>query len=365
MSLSESPPKTRSFIALPPRSGYDLSDDPDDVGSEDGSNSERESVGTNDEDREGSDLDDEDITDATDATEGHQVDVHSATHDANGIYASDGSQCDRMDANREQSSPGNDHASAASERPTLPKRPSLTRSGVVPPPISVLDHLRSPTDPLVQAENSARALAAQKGSTGSAMLSFFRDEPSTQGTQQLGLAGDAQISDAVMPSALGLDAGEAQPLDATMQEGTSSIDVDEDADEDEDDEEEEQGFGAALENAEESLNTLERIFLFAKSDMAYHRVLVSQSLPDWIREVELNDAVEYIIPLLNGLATDELDVCAAFAPEIGRVMWYFFRNCPVAELAESTVKLWDATIHYEFSCSIKKFGIYCLVVAIA
>lgn len=339
MSLSESPPKTRSFIALPPRSGYDLSDDPDDVGSEDGSNSERESVGTNDEDREGSDLDDEDITDATDATEGHEVDVHSATHDANGIYASDGSQCDRMDANREQSSPGNDHASAASERPTLPKRPSLTRSGVVPPPISVLDHLRSPTDPLVQAENSARALAAQKGSTGSAMLSFFRDEPSTQGTQQLGLAGDAQISDAVMPSALGLDAGEAQPLDATMQEGTSSIDVDEDADEDLDDDEEEQGFGAALENAEESLNTLERIFLFAKSDMAYHRVLVSQSLPDWIREVELNDAVEYIIPLLNGLATDELDVCAAFAPEIGRVMWYFFRNCPVAELADESTEM--------------------------
>jgi len=38
---------------------------------------------------------------------------------------------------------------------------------------------------------------------------------------------------------------------------------------------------------------------------------------------------------------------------------------PVAELADSTLKLWDATIHYEFSCSIKKFGIYCLVVAIA
>lgn len=33
-------------------------------------------------------------------------------------------------------------------------------------------------------------------------------------------------------------------------------------------------------------------------------MLVSRSLPDWILDVELSDAVEYIIPLLNGLGTD-------------------------------------------------------------
>ncbi|KOS15971.1 arm repeat-containing protein [Malassezia pachydermatis] len=85
---------------------------------------------------------------------------------------------------------------------------------------------------------------------------------------------------------------------------------------------------------EDGLSSLERIFLFAKSDLAYHRVLVSRCLAEWIKDVDLTDAVEYVIPLLNGLATDELEVSAVFAPELGRLMWFFFRNCPLAELSE-------------------------------
>ena len=83
------------------------------------------------------------------------------------------------------------------------------------------------------------------------------------------------------------------------------------------------------EELEDDLSSLERIFLFAKSDMAYHRVLVSRCLADWIRDVDLTEAVEYVIPLLNGLATDELEVSMVFAPELGRLMWFFFRNCPL------------------------------------
>lgn len=81
---------------------------------------------------------------------------------------------------------------------------------------------------------------------------------------------------------------------------------------------------------DDGLSSLERIFLFAKSDMAFHRVQVSRCLAEWIHEVDLTDAVEYVIPLLNGLATDELEVSATFAPELGRIMWFFFRNCPLA-----------------------------------
>lgn len=88
------------------------------------------------------------------------------------------------------------------------------------------------------------------------------------------------------------------------------------------------------ESLEDGLSSLERIFLFAKSDLAYHRVLVSRCLADWIRDVDLTDAVEYVIPLLNGLATDELEVSAVFAPELGRLMWFFFRNCPLQELLD-------------------------------
>ena len=324
---------------MPPRSGYDLSDDPDDVGSEeDGSNSERESVGTNDEEHDDSEDGDADSIDAAEDIEEEQ-EQHGSVHGSRHGFSGDRDSNDPSASSDASTLPGNNHnnvSAAAPERPSLPKRPSLTRSGVVPPPITIVDTVRSPLDPLVQAENSARALAAQKGSTGSAMLNFFRDEGNQQDMQQpqLGITGDAQISDAVMPSALGLDAGEAQPMDAMMEGGGDGVGRDQDDDSDED--EDGQGYGASVENADEGLNTLERIFLFAKSDMAFHRVLVSQSLPDWIREVELNDAVEYIIPLLNGLATDEPDVCAAFAPEVGRVMWHFFRNCPVAELADES-----------------------------
>jgi len=101
------------------------------------------------------------------------------------------------------------------------------------------------------------------------------------------------------------------------------------------------------ENVEDSLDdglsTLERIFLFAKSDLAYHRILVSRCLAEWIRDVDLTDAVEYVIPLLNGLATDELEVSAVFAPELGRLMWFFFRNCPLTELKDDSRTVLDSS----------------------
>ena len=94
---------------------------------------------------------------------------------------------------------------------------------------------------------------------------------------------------------------------------------------------------------DDGLSTLERIFLFAKSDLAYHRILVSRCLAEWIRDVDLTDAVEYVIPLLNGLATDELGVSAVFAPELGRLMWFFFRNCPLTELKDDNRGVLDST----------------------
>ncbi|EPQ27336.1 uncharacterized protein PFL1_05258 [Pseudozyma flocculosa PF-1] len=321
MQLSESPPKTRSFIAMPPRSGYELSDDPDDVGSEeDGSSSGQGSVGTNGEDEDSCDEADEHHRDEDDA----MLDESMADASESGA---DGSVEGKHNGDALRSRvPGGEAANGLVNgdmaldmeppaRPSLPKRPSLTRSGAVPAPPPVLD-------PLASAESSARALAVHKGSQGASLLTYFKDQ------QDQGDSGSAvppplamdeglQINDAVQPSALGLDAaGMAEAVDDNMM-----------------------GEGPNGEQVEESLNTLERIFLFAKSDLAYHRVLVASSLPDWIRDVELSDAVEYIIPLLNGLGTDELDVCAAFAPELSRVMWFFFRNCPLAELAEQSTPL--------------------------
>jgi serine/threonine-protein phosphatase 4 regulatory subunit 1 len=54
---------------------------------------------------------------------------------------------------------------------------------------------------------------------------------------------------------------------------------------------------------------LEHIFIFSKSEWREHRVLVSRCLADWMEEVDVCDALEYIFPLLNSLAGD-----GAYAP---------------------------------------------------
>ena len=52
------------------------------------------------------------------------------------------------------------------------------------------------------------------------------------------------------------------------------------------------------------IGRLERIFLFAKSEHADHRETVSRALPRWIEQVEVCEAVEYVLPLFEGLAAD-------------------------------------------------------------
>ncbi|EJT98563.1 hypothetical protein DACRYDRAFT_18146 [Dacryopinax primogenitus] len=82
----------------------------------------------------------------------------------------------------------------------------------------------------------------------------------------------------------------------------------------------------------ENLSTLEKIFLFANSDAAYHRLFVARTLPEWLPTVDPHEAVEYILPLLNGLGTDSEDtVRETFAPSLARVMWYFFITCTLTE----------------------------------
>ncbi|UZJ57472.1 hypothetical protein CBS101457_006792 [Exobasidium rhododendri] len=270
LSLGESPPKTRSFIGMPPRSGYELSDDPDDVGSEDGSTgSGRESVGTN-EDRENDDEEedpDEDQTILEDgkAYEGEEADEESPSH------------------------PQPQDVQSESRNLRAPTRPGLTQSNIVAPV------------PMVRAAVENEGADSLQWGTGKGSIISHRND--------LGLTRNDDSADSDE------DNEDEEDMNENSSDGITDV----------------EGTGMEGEPSEESLSTLERIFLFAKSEMAYHRVLVSQSLADWILEVELSDAVEFVIPLLNGLACDENDVCTAFAPHLHRVMWYFFRNCPLTE----------------------------------
>ena len=55
---------------------------------------------------------------------------------------------------------------------------------------------------------------------------------------------------------------------------------------------------------DESLSILERIFLLSKSEYREQRTAVTRALPDWLEKVDICEAVEYILPLLNGIAAD-------------------------------------------------------------
>lgn len=263
ISLAESPPKTRSFIGMPPRSGYDLSDDPDDVGSDSGSTgSGRNSIN---EERENDDDDDDNDDDDI-------VEDQDEESQGNGI-------------GQQNEEPGGDAPSRSIRPSPVPRRPSLTLAPIVAP---------VPTN---QTEEASHILLTPKRVD----LALTRDE---------GLDDDDDDEGKI-------DAGEqSQNIDESGQQHRRGQE------------------GALEPGPEESLSTLERIFLFAKSEMAYHRVLVSHSLAEWILEVELSDAVEFVIPLLNGLACDENEVCTAFAPHLHKVMWYFFRNCPLIEASQ-------------------------------
>ncbi|KAL8278061.1 hypothetical protein RQP46_009521 [Phenoliferia psychrophenolica] len=84
---------------------------------------------------------------------------------------------------------------------------------------------------------------------------------------------------------------------------------------------------------EESLSSLERIFVCAKSSAAEERARVAHNLADWLVTVSMEEAVEYVLPLLAGLATDSEElVKEVFSPQLDRIMWHFFSQCPLIEL---------------------------------
>lgn len=246
----ESPPKVRSNIALPPRSGYSLSDDSDSVRSEtDGSNGSGVSSsgsGSENEHENGGNDDDDDDDDESDARLRRWQMARAASQDR--------TERGGDDTQFENSSFEDDDTSNDADAEDEASREVRKPVPIVPPAV---------------------------------------DE--TEDTPMHDYAPDGAVDPLVA-------------VDSPTIPDTESL--------------------------EDGLSSLERIFLFAKSDMAYHRVLVSRCLAEWIREVDLTDAVEYVIPLLNELATDEIEVSAVFAPELGRLMWFFFRNCPLAELQE-------------------------------
>ncbi|KAF8969979.1 armadillo-type protein [Flammula alnicola] len=81
---------------------------------------------------------------------------------------------------------------------------------------------------------------------------------------------------------------------------------------------------------DEGLSTLEKIYLYSRSGAAFHRVFITHALPDYLFHVTPQEAVEYVLPLLGGLAMDDDElVKEALAAELVPVVWWFFTHCQI------------------------------------
>lgn len=292
----ESPPKTRSFIAMPPRSGYELSDDPDDVGSEEeGSSSGRSSVDLNEDDRDMSDGDgDEDGNGSASLMPGVNDlqltrqqsrmlrDLPSRDEEQSFVMSDDDEgEEDDGHARRRDSAPPSPPSpplvkDAPSQRPGMaPKRPSLTRSSIVAPPPNIPEPR---FDSSAQAEIARLAAARQKisGSGGSGRKDVVGEAADDENVDMEWRGGSEEEG-----NALGHDENEDESQQsgsflALMPAGSQSM-SDAVANFFWDGDPATEGGDIPMDDGrgEESLSTLERIFLFAKSEMAYHRCVSS------------------------------------------------------------------------------------------
>ncbi|KZV88319.1 ARM repeat-containing protein [Exidia glandulosa HHB12029] len=78
---------------------------------------------------------------------------------------------------------------------------------------------------------------------------------------------------------------------------------------------------------DDDLTVVERAYLFAQSHSVFHRIYIARELPALLNDAPPVDAVTYIMPLLNPLATDTDPVKEALVTGIVDIMWWFFTHC--------------------------------------
>ncbi|OZJ02697.1 hypothetical protein BZG36_04600 [Bifiguratus adelaidae] len=80
---------------------------------------------------------------------------------------------------------------------------------------------------------------------------------------------------------------------------------------------------------DQSLTPLERIYLFTKSDLVFHRIYAARELSGMLQAVSVSDAIEIVIPLINGLAVDNDDsVRESFVTDLDKIILWYYEHCP-------------------------------------
>jgi len=81
--------------------------------------------------------------------------------------------------------------------------------------------------------------------------------------------------------------------------------------------------------SDDALSTLEKIYLFSRSKAVFHRVFIAHALPSFLDEVTPQEANEYVLPLLIGLALDD-----------GELFLSYMRRLTLFQMSKSK-KLWQ------------------------
>ncbi|KAI9306791.1 armadillo-type protein [Cunninghamella echinulata] len=95
-----------------------------------------------------------------------------------------------------------------------------------------------------------------------------------------------------------------------------------------------------LENSllmDEALSPIERVYKYSKSNIMIHRHLIAKELPIALYDVEIDEAIDDLLPLMLNVAYDEDEsVRETFVSELDKMILYFYQNAPPL-LEKSTI----------------------------
>ncbi|KAK0210646.1 armadillo-type protein [Desarmillaria ectypa] len=91
------------------------------------------------------------------------------------------------------------------------------------------------------------------------------------------------------------------------------------------------------------LNPLEMIYLYSISKATYHRVFISRDMPNLLDQVTPQEAVEYVLPLLQVLSKDQDEsVREALTSGLASVIWWFLTHCQVVATVDNQNNLYPS-----------------------
>ncbi|KAK0459620.1 armadillo-type protein [Desarmillaria tabescens] len=105
------------------------------------------------------------------------------------------------------------------------------------------------------------------------------------------------------------------------------------------------GLDLALDDEGPELNPLEKIYLYSVSKATYHRVFISRDLPNLLDQIAPQEAVEYVLPLLQVLSKDQDEsVREALTSGLASVIWWFLTHCQVVATMDNQINSYPTSI---------------------